>query len=155
MTMALNGLRRSYDAFGGQLRLWFMPYATVYWRIVLERLTSNEPQEQWHYSKSAYVMAVGMIVDCEALVDEGTMIPDAAGLLHFFTHRSGDVVADYDLFIKTVSLESMTELQQGYDATRIKLPKAAPELQQNRPDDENDPEPSRAGGKRGRNKSPR
>jgi len=155
MTPTLNGLRRSYDGFNGQLRLWFMPYATVYWRIVYDRLNADEPREQWHDSKGAYAMAVGMIVDCEALVDKDALTPDVQGFLHFWNRRSGDIIADYDLFIHCVSADGMSDIHAGFVTTRMILPQADEVLHQERPDAETDPETRRAGEKRSRKKSPR
>jgi hypothetical protein len=155
MTATLNGLRRSYDAFEGGLRLWFMPYTTVYWRVVYDRLVADQPAEDWHYSKGAYAMTVGSIVDCEVLGDVAALNLDAQGFLHFWRNRTGDIVADYDLFAHSCSMNSMTDLQQGYTETRMIIPQAAKELQQERPDAETDPETLRAGGKRSRKKSPR
>lgn len=155
MTATPNGVRRSFDAFNGQVRLWFMPYPTVYWRVVLDRLEADQPREQWDNGKNPYAMVAGMIVECEALVETDVLTPDAQGFLHFWANRTGNIVADYDLYIHYASADSMIDVHQGYMATRMILPQAAQELQQERPDAETHPETSRAGGKRSRRKSPR
>ena len=103
--MNLNGLAKTYDAYGGELVLHFMPYHTIMTKIAHTRM-NDAHGEDLDVNASAYVSIIGCWVDCQLGVDEDDLSAEARGLYWFWNNRVGKVVEDYELFI--------TSLQDGY-----------------------------------------
>jgi len=152
--MGLNGHTstpaKPYEAFDGQILMLIMPYKTFKLRLVHQRLDDGTPIELWDESKHSFFITVGSTVSCELLVDETDLSEMARGFWYFWQHQTGDILKDYELFLRYVAVESLTELYEAFNSTRTVVPKADEALHKGRPDQKTDPLASSAGGKSGK-----
>ena len=152
--MGLNGHTstpvKPYEAFDGQLLLSIMPYNTFKSRVVFQRLTAEQPIEDWEDVKNTFALVIGSTVGCELLVDEAELSDVSRGFWYFWTHKTGGILADYDLFISYISVEAFNPLFEAINVTRSVLPQANEVLHGGKPDQKTDPLASSAGGKSGK-----
>ena len=152
--MGLNGRTstpgKPYEAFDGQILMSIMPYNTFKLRVVYQRLEADQAIEDWDSAKSAFALVIGSMIGCELLVDEAELSDQARGFWYFWAHQTGETLADYDLFITYIAMESLDEFFAAFKATRSVLPQADEALHGGKPDATLDPLASSAGGKSGK-----
>lgn len=97
---------------------------------------------------SSYVVLDSCIVDV-AMVDDSNI--DAAALNYYWQTRNGDdPVGNFDLFRSILSEKFINELWTGYNDTRVKLPPAPTETQEDGPPENNPLERNGSQAKKGK-----
>lgn len=112
----LKALAKPYVALNGQATLWYMPYQTLQAMIIFSAFEEMIPRTQWTGIHSVYLLFAANVVDIDFSYQvEAT--PQERALQVYWQGRTGNVKEDWLLFL-TLPPQMLSELQNGYDATR-------------------------------------